>query len=232
MKKLFTLFAGVACVMAANAQDFTFTVNDAVVADESTVSVGFDDSKGYWTSYPHIYISSTEDATVTLQVHIPSLGNEFDQIMFCPGGYCREPNALGIATAELKLEKGVPSPLELHCELQSSIGKDVCPEINAPVEITLISRNKPIFSFTVVFDSSASAGIDNVTASGDFVNLVAGNILEYNVPDSTKLDIYSLNGATVMERVVNGHGSLSLDRLAPGVYLYKAGELSGKVLVK
>lgn len=59
-----------------------------------------------------------------------------------------------------------------------------------------------------------------------------GNTLEYNVAQPTKLDIYNTSGSLVMSRKICSTGSISLDSLHPGVYIYSANGTTGKILVR
>lgn len=235
MNKFFTLLLGLACATALNAQNLTVTVNGNPVANGATVSAGnfeiFGGDNGYWTCHPEAFITCDEDLTVILEAKVPTLsgGNE---VQFCPYGLCRTP-VNGIAEASVNLVKDTPLSFETHLDVWSVLATDPCPtDIKADVEISVYYRLKKVFSFTLAFDSSNVGAINAVENEEGSVKLAGNNILEYNLPASTKLSIYSLNGSTVLQRTVNGHGSLSLDRLAAGVYLYKAGTLSGKLYVK
>ncbi len=56
--------------------------------------------------------------------------------------------------------------------------------------------------------------------------------MSYKVDNPTKLAVYSTSGALVMSRTINAIGSLSLESLHPGVYIYTAGTKSGKIIVR
>lgn len=243
-KKIITLFSVMAFTVSINAQEFHATLDGKTIENGSTITYnGFSNKSTLWESNPDIilYNDTPEDITVTLKTSYTD-----SHIQFCPvpqpvnegdifGCIPAKEDQTGLLVAEKPFDLTPENTVELKIhwadDLQNQFSP-TCPTVKSSVTFSVIYKIKQIYSFTLVFDSNYTAGIDNVAGDGSYVNLVAGNILEYNVANGTKLDIYSLNGATVIERTVNGHGSLSLDRLAPGVYLYKAGELTGKVLVK
>lgn len=232
MNKIFTLIISIICAIAVNAQDFTCTVDGKPVENDGTVTVGYTYGQGaydqFWSSKPEISITCSEDITCEIKTSC----QPETPVKFCYGT-CKSPvldNGFDVISYAFDLKANQAEKLDIEYENPRAFDKNVIPE-KTSVDVTVTVKLRQRFHFTLVFDGN-TAGIDNVEGDGNFVNLAAGNILEYNVPEGTKLDVYSINGATVLERTVNGHGSLSLDRLAPGVYLYKAGALSGKVLVK
>lgn len=237
MKRIITFFSAIALVATLSAQEISAVYNGKKIEDGATLTVnGFENLGGVWQSNPEITLTVSDDMAVALKASYTD-----SHIQFCPEpegelGACIQPKKQGellVAEKEFNLGSNKNVDLKIHwTDDITNIGAANCPSVNTSVAFSVVYKLKTVYSFTLVFDSSYTAGIDNVAGDGSFVNLAAGNILEYNVPAGTKLDVYSLNGATVIERTVNGHGSLSLDRLAPGVYLYKAGSLSGKVLVK
>lgn len=77
------------------------------------------------------------------------------------------------------------------------------------------------------------AGIADVTNDASAaITFNAGNVLNYNVAVPTKLALYTPAGTLVMSRTIASVGSLSLDSLTPGIYIYTAGNKSGKILVR
>lgn len=231
MKKIFTLIIGIACSMAINAQEFNCTVNGETVKDGGTVTVGYTydlDGAPFWKSLPDIVLTTSEDISCVIKTSCLS----GTPIQFCYG-ICKTPETEGnfdVISYTVEMKENRPEKLDIEYS-DTGANDPLAVPAKSSVNVTVSVKMKQRFSFTLIFDGN-TAGIDNVAGDGSFVSLAAGNILEYNVPEGTKLDIYSINGSAVLERTVNGHGSLSLDRLAPGVYLYKAGKLSGKVLVK
>ncbi len=87
----------------------------------------------------------------------------------------------------------------------------------------MILRNVP--------DSEVN-GIKSVGKDLTSVALGYGNTLEYNAAQPTKLDIYNTSGALVMSSKIYSTGSISLDSLHPGVYIYSANGTTGKILVR
>ncbi|MDE6692356.1 MAG: T9SS type A sorting domain-containing protein [Muribaculaceae bacterium] len=94
---------------------------------------------------------------------------------------------------------------------------------NDKATTTVILRNVPDSELNGI------AAVDNDLTS---VKLGYGNTLEYNAAVPTKLDIYTTSGSLVMSRKIYSTGSISLDSLHPGVYIYSANGTTGKILVR
>ena len=75
-------------------------------------------------------------------------------------------------------------------------------------------------------------GVDNVAVNGEFVRLEGGNSLSYSVNGKEHLEVYSILGTRLVDRAISGHGSVDLNGLGRGVYIYRAGRISGKIVVK
>lgn len=93
-------------------------------------------------------------------------------------------------------------------------------------------ENKITLEVVYVIRPAGESGIANVTAGGDYVRLESGNTLSFNFSDATRLEVYSILGNRLIDRKVSGNGSVSLGNLGRGVYVYRAGRLTGKIVVK
>lgn len=88
---------------------------------------------------------------------------------------------------------------------------------------------------TVILRNVPDSELDGIKAVGNEIATVSlgyGNTLEYNATQPVKLDIYYVNGGLVMSRTVYSTGSINLDSLHPGVYIYSAAGQAGKILVR
>ena len=82
---------------------------------------------------------------------------------------------------------------------------------------------------TVVFDpSSNSVSLVDTKSAFSYSN----GTIRFNTDKAESLTIYSSDGRQVLNTVAEGNGSVSTAGLSQGVYIYKFGEKSGKILVK
>lgn len=107
---------------------------------------------------------------------------------------------------------------------------------NVTVEVTAYYAATPndVATTTVVLRNVPESELNGIASVGRDNAKVTffGNTLEYNVAQPTKLDIYNTSGSLVMSRKIYSTGSISLDSLHPGVYIYSANGTTGKVLVR
>lgn len=101
------------------------------------------------------------------------------------------------------------------------------------------SEEKKILTFTSVFTYSENAGIEDVASSAKNAVRYDGSALRFSFPTAgeRKVGVYATDGRLVRSASVGAEGSLSLDTLPQGVYLYRVEEAgraaaSGKVAVK
>lgn len=126
-------------------------------------------------------------------------------------------------------------PLELHVETQDWFGTSPA-ELLSDVEVTVkawynATPGEVATAKVLLTTTPASASIAGVNADLTNVSLV-GNVLNYSVAQPSKLEIYGITGALVISQKVAAEGSVSLDSLHPGVYIYSLGQKSGKILVR
>ncbi|MDE6654663.1 MAG: T9SS type A sorting domain-containing protein [Muribaculaceae bacterium] len=107
---------------------------------------------------------------------------------------------------------------------------------NITVEVTAYYAATPDdkATTTVVLRNVPDSELNGIAAVGNDLTSVKGygNTLEYNAAVPTKLDIYTTSGSLVMSRKIYSTGSISLDSLHPGVYIYSANGTTGKILVR
>lgn len=108
---------------------------------------------------------------------------------------------------------------------------------NVTVEVTAYYAATPNDKATtqVILRNVPEGELNGIAAVGNdltSVKLGYGNTLEYNAAKPVKLDIYNVGGSLVMSRKIYSTGSISLDSLHPGVYIFNAEGKSGKIMVK
>lgn len=133
----------------------------------------------------------------------------------------------GISTAPLEIES-----LEAYSDVQGQV-----PQMDEiKLTVTACYNDSPSETTTcnvtlATNPDSEHDGISDVAVDNVNISYTRGNVFSYKVDKPTKLAVYSTSGALVMSRTVNATGTLSLDSLHPGVYIYTAGSKSGKILV-
>lgn len=108
---------------------------------------------------------------------------------------------------------------------------------NITLEVTAYYKATPDekATTTIVMRNVPESELNGISAVGNdltSVKLGYGNTLEYNAAQPAKLDIYTTSGTLVMSRKIYSTGSISLDSLHPGVYIYSANGTTGKILVR
>lgn len=236
MKKLFTLLALAAGVLTASAEGFALYHGDTPLADGAVVEVGYDKPAPVLTVWEAgIYLQAPERGDYRFTATTEGSGVQVCLPPSCQPVVAGTPLVLvgtleGEEKHDLQIHRqvtGASTPTE-EVVLKLSVQEIIIDDDNAPI-------GDPV-NITVKFVPKTSEevnSIDAVTVQANTIGLAAPRVLRYSVGQSaTRLSIYSLTGAQAMSATISGTGTLSLDRLAPGIYIYRAGSLTGKLLVK
>ena len=78
--------------------------------------------------------------------------------------------------------------------------------------------------------NTTRAGISNIDAT--HVASFRNNVLSYNLQPPATLAVYSITGASVINRTVSGNGTVDFSILPRGIYIYTLGGKATKVLVR
>ena len=232
MKKLLLstlLFAGGMIPMAAQGLAIQFegknVENGGTVVYKGYTVQTFESMPGYtiWTVDPELFLVSETDDLIT--VHASSDIN----FQLCAGGNCVRGN--DITKNVENLEAGKPLNLQLDWETETFEGDQVeIPEIKVAIEVWYDAEPENVYSITLIMGGvTANAGVESLGATLNSV-VFNGNTLSYDVNGVSQLSLYSLSGKTVMNKAVSGNGSLNLDSLAKGVYIYRLTGKNGKTV--
>ena len=183
---------------------------------------GMDIKYYVWTVDPELYLVS--DTADPMTIHAKDLNGV--KFKLCAGGLCQQGDNI-----TKPVENIVPNqPLNLQLDWEENgidLSEIEIPAMEIAVEIYYTSNPTEVFSFTLKMGGFNPAGVDSVGA--DDVNIVfKGNALYYDLPSASQISVYSLSGKTVLSKTVSGNGSLSLDGLSKGVYLYRVSGKSNK----
>jgi len=123
---------------------------------------------------------------------------------------------------------------------QLEIARPECEEGCFPViydtveTFTLVLTNNPADVFPPTEDPGPVDPPVSVATvlSDDNQVAIAGNSLYYRFETPQALSVYSVNGSQVYNGVAGEEGTTSFDFLPAGLYIYKAGNNTGKILIK
>ena len=147
----------------------------------------------------------------------------------CAGGNCVRNK--DITKSVENFEANVPLNLQLDWDTET-FGEDEIeiPEIKIEIELWYDENPDDVYSITLIMGGvNASAGVESI---GSTLNSVVfkGNSLSYDVNGASQLSVYSLSGKTVINKSVSGNGSVSLEGLSKGVYMYRLTGKNGKTV--
>lgn len=244
MKKIFTLIAAAMTAMAAWADAPQLLFGNQVADPDKTYETGY-------TSTVVEIVPGVMSMTVYMQDSDLSVraenGSEItvelkasEHVQFCGiDGKCvqgEEITKTGTIFDEDDSSEFATAKLEI--DLSTNDWEGIAPDQllhNITLEVKTYYSDSPeeyAYAKVVMTNKSASAGISDITIDADSQISLTGNTLNYNVEEPTKLAVYNVNGGLVLSRTVAAEGSLSLDSLHAGVYIYSLGAKSGKILVR
>lgn len=174
------------------------------------------------TFEPDLYIWS-DIMTNTVSITAKCVSGQ--TIQFCAGGAC---------VKDVEITKIITIKKNEKLPLRYDYIDYLKPEDEIPTVVTEISAYDTDHSdvkadFTIVMD--ASAGVGSVFANNSCFKAVNGGI-QYDFEAPSAVALYNLAGEAVLETVLEGSGILNTSSLQNGVYVYKAGNHSGKIYLR
>lgn len=172
---------------------------------------------------PDLYLwSDIFTNTVTLTANCVS----GQAIQLCAGGDCV--SAESVTKENIKLTTN--QKLFLQFEYIAELGEnEVVPEVVTEISAVDTKYENIKADITVVLNSSS--GVTSIYVNDSSFKAVAGAI-SYDFASLTEVNLYSLSGERILTSVVEGCGQISTTALASGLYLYKAGNKSGKIYIR
>ncbi|MDE7388639.1 MAG: T9SS type A sorting domain-containing protein [Muribaculaceae bacterium] len=223
MKKIFTSLLMLTAIASASAEITLQKGADGSVVyhDGDVISVGYTAINAVISKWdPELFINSTTPISAEVSVSSPVLN-----VQFCAGGQCVTSSPTTPAVKTLSLAANVPQALKIDV-----MGKIT---LEAPIDAKIdVSAFGESVSFTLRFlPTEESAALDGIGADANGISF-NGRVLSYNVDAPTQLTIFTISGQPALSRSISGHGSMQLDALPGGVYLYRAGNRTGKFVVR
>lgn len=251
MNKIFTLIlATVAMQASAAAPQFVFrgqpVDNNAELSTGYTIQEDADEYGPFWNYIQDAHLSVSGESNKEVTVSVTSTNQK--QVQFCgldgqcalitnTNGWAYAKSALLGNATNVVTEGGISTaPLEID-RISYSFDQGQVPQMDE-IKITVTAYYNSSSSEKVTCNvilatnpDSEHNGINDVAVDNTDISYVRGNVFSYKVDKPTKLAVYSTSGALVMSRTINATGTLNLDSLHPGIYIYTAGSKSGKILV-
>lgn len=164
--------------------------------------------------------------TGTAPITVSLVGNN-DVISYCVGNNCYSlaNDGSGKYTAGSTLTQNTSV-----IDIDTALFPNEIPDVKATVEFTLTDAAGASTNFTVTLDSSTGS-VANIEADKVIVK-AQGKTIVYSVGTPTPLTVYSLAGNTILKRTLEGTGTVSLTSYPAGIYLYRAGSHTGKIIIR
>lgn len=222
-KHLLLAFALLPGALSANAA-IDMYMGEQKLADNGTYTfntITEDPNTGGFMIDPHLSLLSTEDAMVNITARCTS----GQKIQMCAGGQCE--NAPTVRKEDITLQANVK--LDLQFEY---IDNQVDDQSQLPKNITTVFtiEGDEELSYTLVMNSDGS-GIQAIVDRDRNVAYANGELI-YDLSKPSKLTLCDTNGRVVLNAAVSGNGSVTLAKLAKGIYIYRLGQNTGKIVVR
>lgn len=239
MKKIFTLFAAVAMTAAvASAQETYISLyhGDQLLENGASYNVGYTyddlDEEYSWDADLKVGFNTTVTtfiyevtATATIET-CPALPGAAPGTCFIVGA--DEPKVIEIYNGITFDEETPVSSLGIH-----RYGEAELPEEPVVVTVRAYEEDFPeeAVTATITLANTSQASVKIEKADAQYVRL-EGDDLVYRLDDAQTLVVCDASGRQVLSAPVKGNGSVSLSSLPTGLYLFRAGAVSGKAMVR
>ncbi|MCM1310907.1 MAG: T9SS type A sorting domain-containing protein [Bacteroides sp.] len=227
MNKVFTLVLFAAAALSAAAQNFT--VRDAygkTYADGDAVNIGYSfDGIGYnWAPGLEVTVNQASSLLGGSNFKVTVTASEADIVQFCGlTGLCSFVGSEPI-THTATYNAGASFGLDIEILARTA-------NLTSAVTATVtIADDTESMTLIVNFLPSKNAGISDVSNAANSVTF-AGRTMYFSLATTEKFSLYNISGRTVADRTLSGSGSLNLGNLPAGLYIYRIGKSSGKVIL-
>ncbi|MDE5900711.1 MAG: T9SS type A sorting domain-containing protein [Muribaculaceae bacterium] len=232
MKKLFTsMLMMFGCMAAMSAQSVTLqkgAEGEVTYKSGDVIEVKAEDLSSpefpYFKWDPELYLLLPKTSTtVTVTLACESTQG----VQFCGGSDCVMTSPGKPVEKKIALTSGKPAPLQIEIlDMGGAIADDE--EITATLTVASLTKTD---SYTIKFLPKNNAGMLDAETEANAIS-VSGRSLTYSFTHPTVLTLYTISGQAAVTRTLNGAGSMSLEALPGGVYIYRAGTQTGKFIVR
>ncbi len=228
MNKFFTSLLLMAAAFSAAAQTFTVGTPDGkTYTDGNVINVGYTyNGRGYdWE--PNLKVTVNKETSMlggsTFSVTVKA--SEPGVVQFC--GLSTECTFVGSepATHTRSYKEGQTFPLSIEIYDLATIPAS---DIVATVKIT---DGTETVNLTVNFLTTEASSIREVSDGLDEVSF-SGRTMNFSVASAAKFSLFNISGRAMVDRTLSGAGSLNFSNIPAGLYIYRLGAKTGKVLLK
>ncbi len=225
MKKIFTSLFLMATALMATAQNFTVTAFEGTktLKDGDVIECGFEEGLFGYTWDPSIVVTCNKALTLTVTANAekPAEGS----VLFCGVTTQCQPLTGTPDTRSNYYQAGDKVPMQLDIQ-----GGNVVEPVNATLKITDGIETVNI-TVTFVGQPQEELAISSVAAKGTQIR-VNGRTLHFVADSAADMTLYTISGQSALSRRLNGTGSINLSNLPAGVYIYRAGNKTGKIILR
>lgn len=215
MKHISILLACIAIALGANAQKVTFLYNGQPVEKDAVITSNVIKETGYSYMFePNLYLQ----ASAACELYVNANCTTGQEISLCIG-QCK--NGSDVTTDNFRMAKDAKEEVQFHYESYDPVDYIV----NTVFTVFDANTDDAITTLTLTYDPKA--GSVKLVTDEQGVNYSNG-ILSVN--GTATVALYDTTGKCVYK--ADAVSSVSTDGLAKGVYIYRVGEKTGKILVK
>lgn len=236
MKKLFTTLMVLAAALTASAQNFIVTGvqnkdgEPIEIANGDVFNIAPEASSrpGRFTWNPNLSVKvvtptssmlNMSKLTVTVSASVDNM------VQFCAfDGMCQIAGTEAISKSA-DCAKGENKALEIEI-----LNKEM-PTEGVDIKVT-VTDSKETMEFTVHCMTADEAGISAPEASAENTIGISGRTVRYNLAETANFTLYNISGRAVVSRRIGGSGTLNLESFPAGVYVYRCGTATGKILLR
>jgi hypothetical protein len=241
MKKFYSLILGLACAISASAATPQLLKSDGtVIANGGTATVTELEAAlklPTGTKYQFnsgLYVKGETKGNMTIYCVIGETSASAGTNMgaqLCVGGGCNVPDG-SILSKDFEYSTANEA-VDLALHYVDSKFQTTEPTVSISMTVSAYYTATPNEKTTInlVMSNAEGAGVNNVINNANAVSF-ANNILSYSVDSASSIQVYDLTGKLVRNVKVSGNGELNLNGLNAGLYIYRMGEKTAKILVK
>lgn len=219
MKLFFTSLLMLCAALGSYAQNFTVSSYKGPVANGASIDCGYIEDDGEYIWDPELTLNTNKEGTYT----ITATANVPDLVKFCAiTGNCTTIN--GSESRSDKFSAGRNVPLQLDIDVYELISQPVI------LDVTVTDGSETI-SFSVNFLVSEAGGINAVKVPSGNLRF-SGRNLSYALNATEAFTLYNISGRQVYNRMLTANGNIHLGNIPAGVYVYRCGNQTGKVILK
>lgn len=217
-----------AAAFSAAAQNFTVSTPDGkTYADGDVVNVGYVSSKyGYdWEPGLKVTVNKESSPLGGSLFSVTVTASEAGVVQFC--GLSTECTFVGSEPAthskSYRLNQTFPLSIEIF-------GRQTLPATPTSATVVITDGVETV-NLTINFLNDEAASINEVAGNENEIAF-SGRTMHFSVASAVKFSLFNISGRAMVDRTLSGSGSLNFSNMPAGLYIYRLGAKTGKVLLK